>query len=266
MPPMSEYKERFGGIERLYGIEQAAIIKQAHFCVIGIGGVGSWAAEALARSGVGKITLIDHDDIASSNINRQIHSTSATLNQSKVEVMAKRIQSINPDCECHAIDDLLTDTTMAKYLGNGYDYVIDAIDSIKFKSAMIYYCRRNKIPIITTGGAGGLIDPTAITLADLSKTYNDPLAAKVRSQLRSQYGFSKNPKRNFGVPCVFSTEQQRYPKADGSVSHAKPGIKGVSLDCNMGFGSSSCVTASFGMVAAAKAIEKFINKQMSTSD
>lgn len=260
---MSEYTDRFAGIERLYGIKQAAILKQAHFCVIGIGGVGSWAAEALARSGVCKITLIDHDDIASSNINRQIHSTSDTLNQSKVEVMARRIESINPDCDCHTIDDFLTETTMEKYLSQGYDYVIDAIDSIKFKSAMIYYCRRNKIPIITTGGAGGLIDPTAISLADLSKTYNDPLAARVRSQLRSQYGFSKNSKRSFGIPCVFSTEQQRYPKADGSVCHAKPGIKGVSLDCNLGFGSSSCVTATFGMVAAAKAIEKLLKKEMS---
>ena len=123
---MSDYKERFGGIERLYGIKQAAILKQAHFCIIGIGGVGSWAAEALARSGVCKITLIDHDDIASSNINRQIHSTSDTLNQSKVEVMARRIESINPDCECHTIDDFLTETTMEKYLSRGYDYVIDA--------------------------------------------------------------------------------------------------------------------------------------------
>lgn len=258
---MSDYQERFAGIERLYGIPQAAILKQAHFCVIGIGGVGSWAAEALARSGVGNITLIDHDDIAASNINRQIHSTTETLEQSKVEVMARRIQSINPECNCRPIDDFISETNLEKYLNHGYDYVIDAIDSIKFKSAMIYYCRRNKIPIITTGGAGGLIDPTAITLADLSKTYNDPLAAKVRSSLRSRYGFSKNGKRNFGVPCVFSTEQQRYPKADGSVCHAKPGIKGVNLDCNMGFGSSSCVTASFGMIAAAKAIEKLLARQ-----
>lgn len=259
---MSDYKERFGGIERLYGIHQVAILKQAHFCVIGIGGVGSWTAEALARSGVGIITLIDHDDIALSNINRQIHSTTDTLNQSKVEIMAKRIASINPEAVCHAIDDFITEGNMKKYLSTDYDYVIDAIDSVKFKSAMIYYCLRNKIPIMSTGGAGGLIDPTAITVSDLSKTYNDPLAAKVRSQLRSQYGFSKNSKRNFGVPCVFSTEQQRYPKADGSVCHAKPGIKGVNLDCNLGFGSSSCVTATFGMVAAAKAMEKLIKKEM----
>ena len=249
---MSEYEERFGGIRRLYGLEQAEKLRRAHICVIGIGGVGSWAAEALARSGIGSITLIDHDDIAESNINRQIHSLSDTLDRSKVEVMAERIRQINPECQCNIIDDFITDTNLEKYLSTDYDYVIDAIDSIKFKCAIIYYCKRNKIPIITTGGAGGLIDPTAITVSDLAKTWNDPLAAKVRSQLRYQYGYTKNPKRTFGIKCVYSTEQQRYPKTDGSVCHAKPGVKGVNLDCSMGFGSSTAVTASFGFVAAAQ--------------
>ncbi len=258
---MNEFDQRFGGITRLYGVAETEILRQAHICVIGIGGVGSWAAEALARSGIGHITLIDNDDIALSNINRQIHSQTSTVDQPKVEVMAERIRQINPDCQCLPIDDFITDSNLAKYLSRDYDFVIDAIDSIKFKSAIIYYCKRNKIPIITTGGAGGLIDPTAITVADLSKTWNDPLAAKVRSQLRYQYGYTKNPKRSFGIPCVFSTEQQRYPKADGSVSYAKPGVKGVSLDCSMGFGSSTCVTASFGLVAAARAIQKILEQQ-----
>lgn len=256
---MSEFLQRFGGIVRLYGTSEAAILRHAHICIVGIGGVGSWAAEALARSGIGQLTLIDHDDIALSNINRQIHTLSSTLHQSKVEVMAKRIQEINPECHCHIIDDFLSDTNLEKYLRRDYSYVIDAIDSIRFKAAMIYYCKRNKIPIITTGGAGGLIDPTQISIADLSRTWNDPLAAKVRSRLRHEYGFP-NGKRSFGVPCVFSTEQQRYPKADGSVCHAKPGIKGASLDCNFGFGSSTCVTASFGFAAAARAMQKIIEK------
>jgi len=260
-PSMNEYQQRFGGIQRLYGLQAADILKSAHICVIGIGGVGSWAAEGLARSGIGKITLIDHDDIAASNINRQLHSLSNTLEKSKVEVMAERIKQINANCQCHIIDDFITHANLKKYLEHNYDFVIDAIDSVKFKSAIIYYCKRNKIPIITTGGAGGLIDPTAIQVADLSKTWNDPLAAKVRSQLRYEYNFTKNPKRSFGIPCVFSTEQQRYPQEDGSVDFAKPGVKGVSLDCAMGFGSSSCVTAPFGFIAAAKAIEKIIAKQ-----
>lgn len=257
---MSDYNNRFGGIARLYGQRGFDIIRHAHFCVIGIGGVGSWAAESLARSGVGEITLIDHDDIAESNINRQIHSLSATINQSKVEAMAQRIQQINPQCKVNVIDDFITETNCAKHLEHNYDYVIDAIDSIKFKCAIIYYCKRNKIPVITTGGAGGLTDPTKIEVTDLAKTWNDPLAAKVRSQLRYQYGYTKNAKRNFGIKCVYSTEQQRYPNNDGSVDYAKPGVKGVHLDCAMGFGSATQVTASFGFVAAAKAIEALLKK------
>ena len=255
---MSDYDERFGGIKRLYGVQQANIIKQAHVCLIGIGGVGSWAAEALARSGVNQLTLIDHDDIATSNTNRQIHTLSDTFERSKVEVMASRIQQINPQCSINVIDDFITETTLEKYLLANYDFVIDAIDNIRFKAAIIYYCKRNKIPIITTGGAGGLTDPTKIDVVDLSKTWNDPLAAKVRATLRNKYGFSKNNKRSFGIPCVFSSEQQRYPKQDGSVGHTKPGIKGATLDCNFGFGSSSVVTASFGFAAAAKTINKLL--------
>ena len=255
---MNDFNERFGGISRLYGQNESQVLKQAHVCIIGIGGVGSWAVEGLARSGIGKISLIDHDDIAHSNINRQIHSLSNTVDRSKVDTMAERVQLINPLCEISAIDDFITESNLKKYLDRNYDYVIDAIDSVTFKSAIIYYCKRNKIPIITTGGAGGMIDPTAITVSDLSKTWNDPLAAKVRSQLRYQYGYSKNPKRTFGIPCVYSKEQPRYPKKDGRVGYEKPGVKNVSLDCNLGFGSSSCVTASFGFVAAAHAIKKII--------
>lgn len=257
-----EYQQRFGGVRRLYGDKAADIIQQMHVCVVGIGGVGSWAAEALARSGINKITLIDHDDICETNINRQIHALTDTLEQSKVEIMAERIQSINPDCKVNAIDDFITETTLSRYMDADYDYVIDAIDSIRFKAAMIYHCKRNKIPIITTGGAGGLTDPAQIGIKDLSKTVNDPLAAKVRSTLRREFGFSKNVKRSFGIDCVFSTQQQVYPKADGSVSQDKPGVKGVSLDCSMGFGASSCVTSVFGFIAVSRVIEKTIKKRL----
>lgn len=265
MTSNNDYAIRFGGIQRLYGQNKAQVIPELHICVIGIGGVGSWAVEGLARSGVGKITIIDHDDIALSNINRQIHTLETTLEQSKVMTMKERVQQINPNCQCQAIDDLLTENNLDKYLSRerekGFDYVIDAIDSVKHKSALIYYCKRNKIPIITTGGAGGLIDPTAITIADLSKTYNDPLAAKVRSQLRYHYNFTRNPQRRFGIECVFSSEQQLYPQEDGSVGQEKPGIKGVTLDCNFGYGSSSCVTSVFGFIAAARSIDKSIARR-----
>lgn len=268
MKSSDDYSERFGGIQRLYGKTKAQLIPTLHICVIGIGGVGSWAVEALARSGVGEITLLDYDDIALSNINRQIHTLNSTLEQAKVTVMKHRVHEINPYCRCHIIDDLLTEKNLDKYIprlpAKTYDYVIDAIDSVKHKSALIYYCKRNKTPIITTGGAGGLVDPTAVEISDLSKTYNDPLAAKVRSQLRYHYNFTRNPKRRFGIECVYSTEQQMYPQKDGSVGQEKPGVKGVSLDCNFGYGSSSCVTSVFGFVAAARAIEKSLEKKLRT--
>ncbi len=259
---MSEYEERFAGLRRLYGNDAYALLKQLHIGVVGVGGVGSWAVEALARSGIGQITLIDYDEIAHSNVNRQLHALTATFGEKKIAVMAKRVHEINPQGQVHAIDDFINMENMQSLLERGYDYVIDAIDSIKFKAAMINHCRRNKIPIIATGGAGGLSDPTMIKVDDLSRTYNDPLAAKVRRQLREEYGFTRNSKRTFGVECVFSSQQQVYPKEDGTVSHEKPGIHGVSLDCRFGYGTSSTVTATFGFVAVARAINKTLKKKL----
>jgi len=259
MSPL-DYDKRFAGIARLYGETAAKQIKSFHICVIGIGGVGSWAAEALVRSGITEITLIDNDCIEYSNTNRQIHTLSETIGAQKTDAMAERLRSINPQVKCNIIDDFITVKTYEEYLSLGYDYVIDAIDSIKFKTLMIQYCKRNKIPLICTGGAGGLSDPAKIKIDDLSRTYNDALASKVRSQLRKQYGFPKNTKKKFGVECVFSSQQQVYPKEDGTVSHEKPGIHGVSLDCRFGYGASSIVTATFGLMAAGRVIDKLIAK------
>ncbi len=257
-----EYQQRFGGLRRLYGDAAFALLPQWHFCVIGIGGVGSWVVEAFARSGIGHLTLVDYDDIAAANINRQLHSLSETLGRKKIAVMKERVWQINPDCQVDLIDDFLTIDNHTEILSRGYDYVVDAIDSIKFKAALIYYCRRNKIPVMTTGGAGGLTDATMIRIDDLSRTWNDALAAKVRARLRSDYGFSRNLKRRFGVDCVYSTQQPVYPKEDGRVSHEKPGIHGLSLDCHLGYGASSCVTASFGFMAASHVINKTLNKKI----
>ncbi|HHM05955.1 MAG TPA: tRNA cyclic N6-threonylcarbamoyladenosine(37) synthase TcdA [Gammaproteobacteria bacterium] len=262
---MTDYRQRFAGIQRLYGTAPAALLPRLHVCVIGLGGVGSWAVEALARSGVGQLTLIDFDVIKPGNTNRQLHTLNETLGRKKFAVLAGRVRSINPECRCHTIDDFLSERNVRDYLAprRGYDYVIDAIDSIRFKAAMIHHCRRNKIPIITTGGAGGLTDPTAIKVADLSRTYNDPLAAKVRKRLRSGHRFPTNPKRYFGVDCVFSTQQPVYPRPDGGVSSAKPGIHGISLDCRYGYGSASFVTACFGFAAASRVINKTLQKRAS---
>ena len=259
---MSEFDQRFGGIIRLYGSSEADILRNAHICVIGIGGVGSWAAEALARSGIGRLTLIDHDDIAISNVNRQIHSLSSTLEKSKVEVMADRILQINPECDCQVIDDFISENNLEKYLNQDYNFVIDAIDSIRFKAAMIAFCKRRKIHIVTTGGAGGRTDPLAVEVADLSRTWNDALAAKVRSRLRSDYGYTTNPKRRFGVECVYSTEQPVYPVKDGQVTHAKPGVPGARLDCEQGYGSVSFVTGTFGLVAASRAVNRSLAQRL----
>ncbi len=254
------YQRRFGGIQRLYGDQGRDVLRDAHFCVVGIGGVGSWAAEALARSGIGEITLIDFDEVCETNINRQLPALGSTIDQKKCQVMAERIKLINMGCQINVIDDFLTLQTYENYLNRGYDYVIDAIDSIRFKSLMINYCKRNKIPIIVTGGAGGMTDPTKIQVADLSRTFNDPLISKVRSQLRKEYGFSKNGKRRFSIDCVFSSQQPIYPKKDGTVSHEKPGIHGVSLDCRFGYGAASYITASFGFMAAGYAINKLTTR------
>ena len=259
----TDITERFSGIQRLYGAVDARHIQAMHVCVVGLGGVGSWAVEALARSGIRALTLIDFDDICATNINRQVHALDSSLGRKKIDVMSERVKEINPQCNCSSIDDFLTDKNLFDYLpvDGGFDFVIDAIDSIKFKAALIYHCKRNRIPVITTGAAGGLTDPSQIMVKDLARTFNDPLAAKVRARLRAEHGYTRNPKRYFGVECVFSSQQQVYPRGDGSVGYQKPGIHGVHLDCRMGYGSASFVTASMGFVAVARLIEKHLRKR-----
>ncbi|RMV72866.1 ThiF protein [Pseudomonas caricapapayae] len=257
---MSAEDPRFAGIARLYGIEGLARLRAAHVAVVGIGGVGSWAAEAMARSGVGEISLFDMDDVCVSNSNRQLHALDGTVGRSKVEVMAERIRAINPDCIVHAVADFVTRDTMAECITPDMDFVIDCIDSVNAKAALISWCKRRKIQMVTTGGAGGQIDPTLIQIADLNRTFNDPLASKVRSTLRRDYGFSRTPNRHYSVPCVFSSEQLRYPKPDGSICLEKKFVgEGVKLDCAGGFGAVMMVTATFGMVAATRAVDKLVS-------
>lgn len=252
-------EQRFSGIARLYGHEGAQRLAAAHVAVVGIGGVGSWAAEALARSGVGEISLFDLDDVCITNTNRQVHALEGAIGQAKVEVMAARIRAINPNCIVHAVADFVTRETMSEYITEQLDAVIDCIDSVAAKAALIAWCKRRKIQVITTGGAGGQIDPTQVKVADLNKTFNDPLAAKVRSTLRRDYNFSRTPGRNYSVPCVFSTEQLRYPRPDGTVCQYKGFVgEGVKLDCAGGFGAVMMVTATFGMVAAARTVDKLV--------
>ncbi|WP_439287213.1 tRNA cyclic N6-threonylcarbamoyladenosine(37) synthase TcdA [Lonepinella sp. BR2357] len=250
---IDNFEQRFGGIGRLYTPNGLVRLRQSHICVIGIGGVGSWVVEALARSGIGKITMIDMDDICVTNINRQLPALTGNIGKLKTEVMAERINLINPECQVNIIDDFLSSENLANYLTADYDYVIDAIDSVKTKSALIAYCKRNKIKVITIGGAGGQTDPTQIQIADLSKTIQDPLLAKVRSTLRKDYHFSQNPKRKFGVEAVFSTQPLIFPQMRENCEIS------ASMNCANGFGAATMMTATFGFFAVSRVIDKLLH-------
>ncbi len=248
---------RFAGVRRLYGEAGLARLQAAHVCVIGIGGVGSWAAEALARNAVGRITLIDLDNIAESNVNRQLHAVEGAFGKAKVSAMAARILSINPLCQVHEVEDFITVDNVAAMLGQGFDAVLDAIDDARAKVAIAAYCKRQHLALVTTGGAGGRLDPTRIRIADLARVHGDRLIAKVRNQLRREHGFPKAPHGKqlasvFGIPCVYSDEPVQPPDASCEVEATTDQHAGITgLNC-AGYGSSVCVTAPFGMAAAAQ--------------
>jgi tRNA A37 threonylcarbamoyladenosine dehydratase len=253
---MHRFGVRFGGIRRLYSTHGLERLKAAHVCVIGIGGVGSWAVEALARSGVGMLTLIDMDDICVSNVNRQIHAVDAEIHKPKVETMAARIATINPECVVHARREFFTAGNAAKILETRYDYVLDAIDAVREKALCISLCKTLQIPVITSGGAGGRCDPTRVQLDDLSRATHDRLLQSLRKTLRSDHGFPRGEKK-FSVECVFSPETPMFPQADGTVCATRdPGADPLKLDCRNGFGSATFVTGTFGFVAAARIVQR----------
>ena len=244
-------ERRFGGMARLYGPQALAKLQAAHACVIGVGGVGSWAVEALARSGIGHLTLIDLDHVAESNMNRQLHAVEDNLGKAKVQAMAERIASINPGCVVTLVDDFITPENLAELVPD-CDGIIDAIDQVRAKVALAAHCQHRKQWLITTGGAGGRVDPTRVKVEDLSRTTQDALASKVRASLRKDFGFSRDPKRKFGLPCVYSDEQIIRPQA--GVACETDGAAPQGLNC-AGYGSSVAVTATFGFVAAARLID-----------
>lgn len=253
-----DFERRFGGIARLYGAQGLQRFQAAHICVIGVGGVGSWVVEALARSAIGRITMIDLDNVAESNINRQIQATSLTLGKAKVTALAERIASINPFCQVREIEEFVEPDNLQELIGSQrFDYVIDAIDSVKAKTALIAFCREQGIPLITIGAAGGQTDPGKIEIRDLSRTEQEPLLALVRKRLRQNFGFPRGAKSKFGIDAVFSMEALRMPETAEACevdnSGATNGISG--LNC-AGFGSSIVVTASFGLAAAAHVLRK----------
>ncbi len=250
MIPSPDYQRRFGGIERLHGPGALARAAAAHVVVVGIGGVGSWAAEALARSGIGRLTLIDLDHVAESNVNRQIHALESTFGAAKVAAMKDRIAGINPDCVVVVVEEFVDEANVAALIPP-CDAVIDAIDQVRAKAALIAHCKRAGIRIVTTGGAGGRLDPTRIEVIDLARTTQDALASKVRARLRKEFGFSRDPKQKFGVDCVFSPEQIRRPAAGCDTDDEFDAAAGLAC---AGYGSSVAVTASFGFAAAARVL------------
>ena len=253
---MTNYEARFGGIKRLYGAAGQERLQRAHVCVIGIGGVGSWAVEALARTGVGQLTLVDLDDICISNVNRQLHAVTGEFGKPKVAAMAERVKLINPDCTVHAAHMLFTASTAKQILATKFDCVLDAIDSTEMKARLIAGCCQRKLHIVTVGGAGGRRDPTALRHADLARATHDRLLSATRKTLRDEFGFPRDPKKNFGVDCVYSTERQVYPAKDGSVCAERQPDAALRLDCRTGYGTATFVTGAFGFVAAAEVVKR----------
>jgi len=254
------YEHRFGGLFRLYGKSAMDALRQAHVLVVGVGGVGSWVAEALARSGIGQLTLVDWDDICLSNTNRQIHAMSGTAGRAKVDILAERILLINPACQLNAIRDFYNEKNADELITANLSYVVDAIDRKGTKIHLICHCKKIGVPIIISGGAGGRIDPTQIRTTDLCDSYNDPLLAQIRKQLRRNLNMQGQRKKKFHVPCVFSAEEMRYPLPDGSICMQKPDSEDGprQLDCTFGFGSATFVTGSFGFAMAARVINDLI--------
>lgn len=239
----ADTQRRFGGLDRLYGAQAASSIRSAHVVVVGLGGVGSWAAEALARSGVQRLTLIDLDHVAESNINRQIQALSSTVGLAKIEAMAQRIALINPHCRVQGIDDFVTPENWERLVPQEVDAVIDACDQVLAKTAMAQWARQNGTLFITVGAAGGKRVAHQAMVADLSMCTHDPLLAKVRYRLRKLHGAAREPKKML-VTCVFSAEAVQASQSKSLEQTDN------SLNCH-GYGSSVAVTASFGMSAAA---------------
>jgi tRNA threonylcarbamoyladenosine dehydratase len=252
----ADLQRRFSGLERLYGVSGAENIRAAHVAVIGIGGVGSWAAEALARSGVGQITLIDFDQVAESNINRQIHADSLSVGKAKVLAMQERIALLNPDCKVNAIEEFANPENWAQMASASFDAVLDCCDQQKTKTALAAWALDNstqqtqfnkQAPLfITCGAAGGKRRAEKVEIADLSETTHDPLLSDLRYRLRKQHGAPREKK--IGITCVFSKEAVAPPDPSCVIQDADS-----SLNCH-GYGSVVSVTATFGMCAAGWAL------------
>jgi tRNA A37 threonylcarbamoyladenosine dehydratase len=256
-PPASEdYLRRFGGIARLYGAAGLERLRQARVCVIGVGGVGSWVVEALARSGIGALDMIDLDDVCVTNVNRQLPALDGAIGRPKVDVLAERVTAIHPGCRVGAIAEFFTAGNAARLLATPYDFVIDAVDKLSHKCLIINTARERGCPVLTVGGAGGKCDCTAVRVCDLADSTQDELLKQVRRKLRRENGFPMGKRTHFGVPCVYSPEKPVFPWANGRVCNSPEPESNLKLDCATGFGTASFVTGAFGLAAAGEVVRR----------
>jgi tRNA A37 threonylcarbamoyladenosine dehydratase len=258
------HRERFAGIDRLYGQGSVLRLSGSHIAVVGLGGVGSWAVEAFARSGIGKLTLIDADEICLSNTNRQLHALDGAYGRGKGVALAERALAINPAIHVDVVPEFLVASNLEAMLARGFDLVIDACDAVRTKLELAVTCRRRKLPVVVVGSAGGRTDPTLVRVRDLSRTEHDALLALIRKKMRAEHGFPRNPDRYFGIPAVYSMENVKYPQADGSVCGVRPKLEpaaALKLDCGGGLGAATHVTGAFAFAAVGRALELLLRNR-----
>lgn len=259
--PTSAYHDRFSGIARLYGTAAQARLRESRFAVIGIGGVGSWTAEALARYGVGEIVLVDLDEVCITNTNRQLPAHAGNIGRFKVTAVAERLRLIDPELSVVEKSAFFTERNADEIIGDGFDCIVDAIDDVKHKAYLVATCRDREQSLVVAGGAGGKRNPAKVSTADLAFATNDRLLKLLRKRLRKFYDFpDEASKAPFGCRSVFSCENARYPWADGTIrEEPEPGHE-LKLDCNTGFGTATPVTGTFGFTAASEAVEEVLQK------
>lgn len=251
------YLDRFGGVGRLVGREGLQRLAAAHVCVIGVGGVGSWTVEGLARSGVGALTLVDLDDVCVTNVNRQLPALDGQIGRPKVAVLAERVRLINPECRVQVEMEFFTASSAARLLTPRFDFVVDAVDLMSHKALIIAGCAERRLPVLSIGGAGGKRDATCIRSGDIGEA-GDELLRQVRKKLRRDHGFPSAPPKGItrmGIRAVWSSEPPVFPWADGTCSvEPEPGSN-LKLDCESGFGTAVFVTGAFGLVAAGEVVK-----------
>lgn len=261
VPPTAAYLDRFGGVGRLFGRDALPRLRAARVAVVGVGGVGSWTAEGLARSGIGHLTLIDLDDVCVTNTNRQLPALEGQIGRPKVAALAERVRLINPECTVDPVPQFFTAATAQSLLEGPFDFVVDAVDRMSHKALLIAQARARGCGVVTVGAAGGRRDPAQVRTGDLGSAGNDELLRQVRKKLRRDHGFAKGAARgrmNFGVRCVWSEELPVFPRADGTCSLEPESTESLRLDCASGFGAAVFVTGVFGLAAAGEVVRTLL--------